>query len=246
MSTPSALELLQASDLRAKNGVWELGLVTLPGPAKGKPPVQVVLCVSSEASGASMPLTAGRPEPDDVFTALYRAAADAPAPGARPLGHLPKTLRVQAFPPSIMEPLRALAEARGVTVEVKQRLERLEQIAEGLAQFVAESALPGGGPEVPALMDSPGMTRERVAAFALAAQAFNKAAPWSKSKDEQMWSIDSPRAGFVACSPMGGLGEAFGLALFTSVAQVDSMLQGDAEHPSENRARLRPAVGRAL
>jgi len=73
-----------------------------------------------------------------------------------------------------------------------------------------------GVPLPPDALDAPGVTVERMRAFAGAARAFYAAAPWKHLTDEDLVQVESPAPprGFGYLSVLGNGGQAFGLGFY--------------------------------
>jgi hypothetical protein len=80
---------------------------------------------------------------------------------------------------------------------------------------------------VPAALDAPGVTPERLRAFADAAKRFFEAAPWRHLNDGDLIEVEEPRSGpgLDRFGVMGSAGQQFGLGFFSSVAQYRAILE---------------------
>jgi hypothetical protein len=232
------LEQLRALPVQATDEVWEVGYIKLPSP-NGDPSLPasqtpiVPVCVSNRGGVAtSQPSLPSQLPSSALLDALSKFALHPLIPGARPLGYLPSRVhtprRASEADTRFAETLAAL----GVIVEVKPDLPELDRFA----QFMNEQALAfeedGGGQQVHArgLMESKGMTIDRVRAFADAAAEFLAAKPWTRFPHEVLWR-SNPKPKTAALSHftiMGGAGEVFGLGFLSSPRQLEAMAFADS------------------
>lgn len=210
------------------------------------PKLVAAVCVSTTKEGAAcveptILRVAGQPptvEPlDDAFPlrAIAACALDPHTPGVRPWNYLPARIHVGTLPPAMKQCLDEFFGPLGVIIEVKPRLERVESMQEILENLKKEEAEHGEIPYVPPIMDRPGMTLERVRAFAQAARVFYDARPWRHAADtHDLWEIQPPppwtELGY--CTLMGDGGEVFGLAFYESPEQFMECLRvGETNSP---------------
>ena len=94
------------------------------------------------------------------------------------------------------------------------------------------------GERLPGLLESPGMSVERVRAFADAAAAFFVARPWDHLTNEDLLIVESGRAprNMRHVSVLGQGGQQFGLAFFDSRAAFERLLEGVGDGRSASRA----------
>ena len=94
------------------------------------------------------------------------------------------------------------------------------------------------GERLPALLESPGMSVDRVRAFADAAAAFFVARPWDHLTNEDLLIVESGRAprNMRHVSVLGQGGQQFGLAFFDSRAAFERLLEGVGDGRSASRA----------
>ena len=82
-------------------------------------------------------------------------------------------------------------------------------------------------PPPPDALDAPGVTVERMRAFAAAARDFYVAAPWQHLSDADLIHVEAPVAsGFKYLSVLGAAGQTFGLGFFTNPQQFDAVQEG--------------------
>lgn len=114
-------------------------------------------------------------------------------------------------------------------------------IIEELLRRFAEDM--NGAPLPPDALDGPGVTVERMRAFAGAGKAFYLAAPWKHLTDEDLVRVESPQApsGLAYLSVLGGAAYTFGLGFYERPEDLD--VAAAAEDPAEvSRAQDRWAL----
>ncbi|HEX5715010.1 MAG TPA: tetratricopeptide repeat protein [Thermoanaerobaculia bacterium] len=153
---------------RNKQGeVWQLGWCRFPfwiAPEEGGRPFRpgTLVCLSLRTGRRrSSPVGAGEPGPE-VFREVVAQAARAWR--LRPE-------RIEVTDSRIAEDLGALLSGEKVTVEARHDLPELRALLEEEAASIRDDA-------PPAALSAPGITVERMAAFARAAARFVEAAPW--------------------------------------------------------------------
>jgi tetratricopeptide (TPR) repeat protein len=84
------------------------------------------------------------------------------------------------------------------------------------------------GEHAPSALEAPGVTRERLAAFADAAKRFFEAAPWQHLGEHDPIEVEAPQAGagLSLLTVMGGAGHTFGLGFFSSMRRYRAMMDG--------------------
>lgn len=96
-----------------------------------------------------------------------------------------------------------------------------------------------GAPLPPGALDVPGVTVDRMLAFAEAAKRFYEAAPWRHLSDEDLIHVDAPAVerGLNHVAVLGAAGHTFGLGFFESAADYAEMEEQPGPGPSIARAR---------
>ena len=104
----------------------------------------------------------------------------------------------------------------------------------------AMEAATGEGPPPPEALDAPGVTVERMRAFAEAARDFYAAAPWQHLSDEDLLHVEAPAvaSGLRHFTVLGAAGHTFGLGFFARRRDFDAV------HSSPDPARLLGRDGR--
>jgi len=169
------------------------------------------------------------PSPAQVW-ALLTEAMEAPEE-EKP--HRPNQLRVR--PGSILRELRPLLETIEVEYIEDDELDDLEVYFEGLTEHLTEDEELG-------LLDTPGVTPERVASFYRAAAAFYRKAPWKGVSDEDAIQIecDQLEGGPWYAVVMGWGGITIGLGLFEDLDLLRRMWGEDI--PDQENAGLVKAL----
>src|SRR6266404_9002013 len=88
-----------------------------------------------------------------------------------------------------------------------------------------ERGISGDTPPLPDALDAPGVTVERMRAFADAARDFYQAAPWQHLSDADLVHVEAPAvaAGLRYFTVLGAAGRTFGLGFFTSPKEFDAV-----------------------
>jgi len=120
-----------------------------------------------------------------------------------------------------------------LTITVRADLPDVDRILREMERGMREDA-----PAVPDALDTPGMTVERMRAFAQAARDFYLAAPWQHLSDEDLVHVEAPAvdAGLRYFTVLGAAGEAFGLGFFNSPKEFDAV--HEATDPRELLRRI--------
>ena len=137
--------------------------------------------------------------------------------------------RLEVCDPALAAYLRHRLEGAGIEIWLTDRLPMLEAAAVELTNTVNSEA--SGPPGPPNLLQKQGMTIERVRAFAEAAAAFYRAAPWRSLSDIDLIQIESPRppSGFGWLVVLGAARDTYGLAVYPSRAAYERFLRAGLE-----------------
>jgi len=116
-----------------------------------------------------------------------------------------------------------LAEALGnpeLTVSVRADLPDVDRAVREM-----ERGISGDTPPLPDALDAPGVTVERMRAFADAARDFYQAAPWQHLSDADLVHVEAPAvaSGLRYFTVLGAAGQTFGLGFFTSPQEFDAV-----------------------
>jgi tetratricopeptide (TPR) repeat protein len=119
--------------------------------------------------------------------------------------------------------VRTLGDDR-LTFTVTRDLPAVKQVLADYAAHVSGSPLP------PNALDSPGVTIERMRAFAEAARRFYLAAPWRYLTDEDLIHVEAPSVerGLRHLTVLGAGGQVFGLGFFETVEDFEA-IQADPD-----------------
>ena len=112
-----------------------------------------------------------------------------------------------------------------LTVSVRADLPDVDHVVREM-----ERGMGGEAPALPDALDAPGVTAERMRAFADAAREFYQAAPWQHLSDEDLIHVEAPDvgAGLEYFAVLGGASQTFGLGFFLSPREFDAV-QEDAD-----------------
>ena len=113
----------------------------------------------------------------------------------------------------------ALADSE-LTVSVRADLPDVDRVVREM-----ERGISGDTPPVPDALDAPGVTVERMRAFADAAREFYLAAPWQHLSDADLVHVEAPAigSGLRYFTVLGAAGRTFGLGFFTSPKEFDAV-----------------------
>jgi len=130
--------------------------------------------------------------------------------------------RLEVCDPELAQYLRENLANTGIEVELVDELPMLEAAVAEMADMVGAAA---DGP--PSLLDSRGVTIERVRAFADAAAAFYRAAPWRYLADTDLIQIEAPKPprGMTCLVVLGAGRSVYGLGLYPSRAAYERFLR---------------------
>ena len=152
-----------------------------------------------------LPSEGGMATPELALAGLFDfAAKEAKALGGRPA-------RIEVRAPELKDALETALAGTGTVVVTVDELPAVKEALRNFEQVDAVVPFPG-------LLDSRGMSVERVRAFAEAAARFYDAHPWQYLANEDLIVVDAPGApkGLSCISVLGNGGEQFGLAFFES------------------------------
>lgn len=222
MSVVSPVLLARFAKLpRMADEVWQGGLIRLPSWVQGAPggnPYRpwAALWVSLRTGRIHMDLQpeGGGRDPGLAMAALLEFGLNRKLAGCRPsrlevtdeetAAYLARELGDQGFPISVAKDLTGIKHV-------------LAHMAEAMS----------GVPVPPDAMDSPGVTVERMRAFAAAARDFYLAAPWRHLTDEDLIRVEAPAvdAGLRYLTVLGGGGFAFGLGFYEKPEELEAVLE---------------------
>lgn len=134
--------------------------------------------------------------------------------------------RLEVADPELAAHLKQRLEAIGIKVQMKDRLPQLDAVMKDMVKTL------GGEPSgPPSLLQLPGVTLEKVEAFAQAAKAFYLAAPWRYLSDTDLIVIESPKPprGMACLVVLGAGRNTYGIGLYESKATFNRFLQKGIE-----------------
>lgn len=172
--------------------------------------------IADQRTRQGMSIQAGEPD-----TPEYELACAGIVDGCmkRDAGYVPGVIQVRD--PELAALIRPRLAPHGIRVDVVESLEAVDELVEAFKQDMMP-------PPAPGWLDAPGMTVERLSAYAQAAAMMFKAAPWQYLANEDLIQIESPAAPNEAlrfASVMGAAGEVFGIAFFPSRQSFGHVLQ---------------------
>jgi tetratricopeptide (TPR) repeat protein len=198
--------------------VWEGAIVLMPMWIEGKAGADPhrpagALWVSTARRVINLEMFEGDGDEAAMLSALFEMGTSMKFAGYRP-----RALRVQDE--RLAASLEAALDGLDITVEVAPDLPALDEVRAVMAAEV--------GDDIPSALDAPGVTPERLRAFADAARQFYDAAPWRHLDDGDLIRVEAPRAGkgLTLVVVMGSAGRQFGLAFFSSVDRYRAMMEG--------------------
>jgi hypothetical protein len=208
---------LQRSRENWQAACCQIPKLVLQGAALIEPWITLVIR-ESDSMVLAQSLDAERPSTETLW-ALLTEAMELPHEG-RP--HRPGRLKVHTG--STLCDLRALLEKIEVEYVEEEELAELDYYLEGLAKHLTEDEEPG-------LLDTPGVTPERVASFYGAAAAFYRKAPWTIISDVDAIQIecDQLEGGPWYAIVMGWGGITVGLGLFDHLVSLRQLWEDNPE-----------------
>lgn len=132
--------------------------------------------------------------------------------------------RIEVSDPALADFLRATIGSSGIGITGVEVVEALPAVKASLRSFAEYSA---GRPLPQDALDAPGVTVERMRAFAEAARAFYQAAPWRHLGDEDLIRVEAPEVdgGMRYLTVLGGAGITYGLGFFRQPEELEAMQQ---------------------
>ena len=236
LAVPISLALGRFKQLPQRTSeVWQGGLVRLPvwidNPANPegvpyRPTGAVWVSLRTGHVNLQLPPEGSSASADLALSGLFELAAkESKTIGGRPA-------RIEVRGPALKDALATALAGTGtavVTVDdlpaVRSVLQQFERLETGIHQ--------------PGLLETPGMTVERVRAFADGAARFYEARPWQHLVNEDLLMVEASKLpkGMACVSVLGNGGQQFGLAFFESRRAFDRMLD------LADRRRVRRAHG---
>jgi tetratricopeptide (TPR) repeat protein len=106
-----------------------------------------------------------------------------------------------------------------LSVNVRADLPAVDRLVREMAEAMSDA------PALPEALDAPGVTVERMRAFAEAARDFYQAAPWQHLSDEDLIHVEAPAvaSGLRHFTVLGGADQTFGLGFFASPRDFDAL-----------------------
>lgn len=241
---PHKVEVGRLRGLPVRAESWELALGRLPVTAPVEPggkqePFVACVCVTETGE-----MCMADPQPERLASAsvgvdaFTRLALDGVAGATPAVGYLPESVTIGTLPRKARDALGDVLRELGIRVELKTQTPRASAVLELLGEAMLGG--PDAGPiDAPALMRAKGMTVERVAAFAEAAAAFWRAAPWELSGAEILWRIGpAPKTkGLTHVTVLGAAGQEYGLGFLAGIHEFIGM--AEADDPGELFGTLR-------
>jgi tetratricopeptide (TPR) repeat protein len=146
--------------------------------------------------------------------------ASAEAASLAALAEMATSAKLAEFRPRALR-VRDALDGTGTSIDVVDNL----PVA---TAFIDEMAAATGDDDMPAALAAPGVTDERLRAFADAAKAFFDAAPWRHLDNDDLLKVEAPKAGrgLGLFAVMGSGGAQFGLGFFSSEAKYRALIGG--------------------
>jgi tetratricopeptide (TPR) repeat protein len=106
-----------------------------------------------------------------------------------------------------------------LTVRVRADLPAVDHVVREMEKAMGET------PPLPEALDAPGVTVERMRAFAEAARDFYQAAPWQHLSDEDLIHVETPgvASGLRHFTVLGAAGQTFGLGFFANPRDFEAL-----------------------
>jgi tetratricopeptide (TPR) repeat protein len=141
--------------------------------------------------------------------------------------------QIQMRDPGLAATLKRLLEPHGVEVVVRESLPMLDEALKSFGEFKGM-----GVKKEPSVINSPGMTLDRMIGFAEAAKQFYDARPWEHLENEDLIEVESPAGpkGTRFTQVLGAGGQEYGLG-FVAKREVHEQMHA-ADHPVIPRGGL--------
>jgi tetratricopeptide (TPR) repeat protein len=201
----------------------QLGVIRMPAAvpdSSGEPFYPRIALAVDAKSGMVLKFEMSQPGDDAATLAqtLFQAVA-------QNLGGLPRQVHVRDL--AVAQSLRDMLNGDPMNiVAVRESLPMLDEAFAGFGEFKAI----GSRPPEPGLLEEPGMSLERVIAFAEAAREFYLAEPWQHLLDEDLIKIESPSGpkGTAFSQVLGAGGQTFGLGFVPSIEAHEQLLRSQS------------------
>jgi hypothetical protein len=202
----------------AEPGVWQLSAAPMRGGVSdggGGHFVPVLSVAVDRESGFCFGIDIGKggEPPFDVAARLLskaiRSVAGAP-------------VQVQVRDPELATALRRRSDLERLAFEVVERLD----VAEAMLDAMEADLFPQR--VAASLLDQPGMSIERLRAFADGAVLFHQARPWRELHDDDVIEVASPAApkGMRCASILGAGGQVMGIGFYANLKGYDRLAEG--------------------
>jgi len=219
----SQLEILKRAPAHPSD-VWQGGIFRMPAwiteerKKPYRPLVPIWISVEKRAAFTGDLIRPEESDPRAAVLTLAKGASQSPHGGYRPA-------RVEVRDPELAEYLRAELATVGIEVSLVESLEHIDSFLREMAEDIA------GSTSVCAALDGEGVTVERMAAFADAAAALYRAAPWNHLSNVDLVRIESPVPDpRLSHMVVMGLSSGYrGIGFFGSQEEFESMLREDEE-----------------
>ena len=220
---PPMSDNLDPRELPRTDAVWQADLFRSPMMISNEDvgverPWAAIVVDKGSGFVLSNELLSGEPTPEDLWEHLLRTMAHpGPQPPMRPA-------RVELSDSDSYDFLKPKLDELGVVCALLDELPELEEFCESLASSC-------GGPEICALADGKGVTREQMEAFYYAAARYFEQAPWKHVAGEIPIEIrcHGLNLGTLYAIVLGRTGVTMGLALYRGWSEVLAMLRGKRE-----------------
>jgi tetratricopeptide (TPR) repeat protein len=140
--------------------------------------------------------------------------------------------RVEVTDPDLRDALQPYLASLNTSVVIVPEQPRLEEA------FREMEAQTSGGQRFPGALETPGVSVERLRAFADAAAEFYRARPWQHLANEDLIVVEAPKAtkatkGLSHLSVLGKGGQEFGLSFYANRKAFDRLIDGRGGMPAE-------------
>lgn len=205
--------------------VWQGGLVRVPTWVQDAPDKKLYrpwagfwVSLRTGLVNMTMQREDGGRDPEPALSALLEFGLNRKLAGCRPERLEVTDEQTAAY---LKRELGEIGLQVAVTKDPSGIRDMLRQLAESMSH----------GPLPPTALEARGVTVERMRAFAEAAAAFYRAAPWRHLTDEDLVHIEAPAPpqGLGYCSVLGAAGHTFGLGFYRNPGDLDALQ--DAEDP---------------
>ncbi len=216
--------------------VWQVGVLRLPAAIEEEGEMltpSAILVIDTQTGGVlASELQTEDVRPEDIAAAIRKAVF------SNPIGTTLKPELIHVNSNDLVIDLRPLVDAWGIRCTVTSDMGTFDEVCAGLSQHFAP-------PTQPFVSEVEGVSAEDHLAFYQAAAGYFQAAPWNKTPSDAAYRISGDNLDFdVYVVPMGHMGSVLGLAVYSSLTLIKSLLAGNPQADFNNSSPFESQEGR--